>query len=96
MALFLTFKLQYKESKVFLKSFLGLLPRDVCEKAANEIRKFTTKMGNTKQIKNKGAFYMGIVRKISNACWKKKAAKDSMEEKGGGGEGKGKSSLEKK
>ena len=52
-------------------------------------------MGNTKQIKNKGAFYMGIVRKISNACWKKKAAKDSMEEKGGGGEGKGKSSLEK-
>ena len=79
-----------------LKSFLGLLPRDVCEKAANEIRKFTTKMGNTKQIKNKGAFYMGIVRKISNACWKKKAAKDSMEEKGGGGEGKGKSSLEKK
>jgi len=26
------------------------------------------------------------VRKISNACWKKKAAKDSMEEKGGGGE----------
>ena len=54
-------------------------------------------MGNTKQIKNKGAFYMGIVRKISNACWKKKAAKDSMEEKGGGGEVKrGKSSLEKK
>ena len=62
-----------------------------------KFRKFTTKMGNTKQIKNKGAFYMGIVRKISNACWKKKAAKDSMEEKGGGErERKGKSSLEKK
>ena len=63
-----------------LKSFLGLLPRDVCEKAANEIRKFTTNK-NKKEVKNKGAFYMGIVRKISNACWQKKAAKDSMEEK---------------
>lgn len=71
-----------------LKSFLGLLPRDVCEKAANEIRKFTTNK-NKKEIKNKGAFYMGIVRKISNACWQKKAAKDSMEEKGGGGGGGG-------
>ena len=63
-----------------LKSFLGLLPRDVCEKAANEIRKFTTNK-NKKEVKNKGAFYMGIVRKISNACWQKKAAKDSMVEK---------------
>ena len=63
-----------------LKSFLGLLPRDVCEKAANEIRKFTTNK-NKKEVKNKGAFYMGIVRKISNACWQKKAAKDSMEVK---------------
>ncbi|CAL6404439.1 unnamed protein product [Bathycoccus prasinos] len=52
-----------------LKSFLGLLPRD-----------FTTNK-NKKEVKNKGAFYMGIVRKISNACWQKKAAKDSMEEK---------------
>jgi RNA recognition motif-containing protein len=66
-----------------LKSFLGLLPRDVCEKAANEIRKFTTNK-NKKEVKNKGAFYMGIVRKISNACWQKKAAKDSMVEKDGG------------
>ena len=66
-----------------LKSFLGLLPRDVCEKAANEIRKFTTNK-NKKEVKNKGAFYMGIVRKISNACWQKKAAKDSMAEKDGG------------
>jgi hypothetical protein len=52
----------------------------VCEKAANEIRKFTTNK-NKKEVKNKGAFYMGIVRKISNACWQKKAAKDSMEKK---------------
>ena len=38
-------------------------------------------MGNTKQIKNKGAFYMGIMRKISTRVGRKKAAKDSMEEK---------------
>jgi hypothetical protein len=68
--------LKVADFDVRLKSFLGLLPRDVCDKAANEIRKVVMK--NKGDVKNKGAFYMGIVRKISNKSWEKKAAKDTV------------------
>ena len=49
-------------------SFLGLLPRDTCQKAVNEIKKVCVK-GNLSQVKNKGAYFMGIVRKVSKISW---------------------------
>ena len=63
-----------------LKSF-GFASEGSKRETADEIRKFTTKMGNTKQIKNKGAFYMGIVEEKVQRVLEEKAAKDSMEEK---------------
>jgi len=47
-------------------SFLGLLPAEVCQKAVNEIKKVCIK-GNT--AKNKGAYFMGIIRKVSKSSW---------------------------
>ena len=58
-------------------SFLGLLPAEVCQKAVNEIKKVCMK-GNT--AKNKGAYFMGIIRKISKSSWEERS-KAKEEEK---------------
>ena len=51
-------------------SFLGLLPTDVCQKAVNEIKKVCVK-GNT--ARNKGAYFMGIIRKVSKTSWEERS-----------------------
>jgi hypothetical protein len=60
-------------------SFLGLLPSDVCQKAVNEIKKVCMK-GN--QAKNKGAYFMGIIRKVSKTSWEERAKADAAKAKG--------------
>ena len=55
-------------------SFLGLLPTDVCQKAVNEIKKVCVK-GNT--ARNKGAYFMGIIRKVSKTSWEERSKADA-------------------
>ena len=61
-------------------SFLGLLPSEVCQKAVNEIKKVCVK-GNLKQVKNKGAYFMGIVRKVSKTSWEAREKSDAEKKK---------------
>ena len=55
-------------------SFLGLLPTDACQKAVNEIKKVCVK-GNT--ARNKGAYFMGIIRKVSKTSWEERSKADA-------------------
>ena len=59
-------------------SFLGLLPTDVCQKAVNEIKKVCVK-GNT--ARNKGAYFMGIIRKVSKTSWEERSKADAKSSK---------------
>ena len=51
-------------------SFLGLLPTEVCQKAVNEIKKVCIK-GNS--AKNKAAYFMGIIKKVSKSSWEERS-----------------------
>jgi len=49
----------------------------VCQKAVNEIKKVCVK-GH--QAKNKGAYFMGIIRKVSKTSWEARSKAKAEEE----------------